>query len=537
MIFSLLNNCLSGKAIDISQFNFCAASGNASTGANHGFTMYFGGGNNCGGGFNFYSGCFKPEIPQIKIWGGCSNGFDPPKFYNNINGTNCDDTLNGTDCDDKIQGLNGNDKLYGYCGDDILDGGRDADKMYGGKGNDIYIVDNTGDVVVENPDEGCDTVKSSISYTLGANVENLTLTGNYDLRGIGNSLNNVIIGNDGNNVLKGDGGDDKLYGKKGNDTLVGGTGADYMYGDGGDDTYYVDDAGDKVVECYKGGTDLVISDITYTLADNVENLTLQGTDDLDGTGNCLDNVIYGNEGKNKLYGLGGKDSLFGGKNDDYLDGGIGIDKLVGGKGDDTYIVDNSSDVVFEYANEGIDTVEATASYILSDNLEILVLKGSKKLNGTGNSGDNLIEGNNAGCTIDGKGGNDFLSGGTGNDTYLFNKGSGLDEIDDAGGTDKVLFGPDVYKSNVAFFKDAAGNLFVDYGVTVYTDLFSADNWDSTGVLEKFQLNDGYKLSNIDVNKVIQDITAYATANSITLTSVADVKGNTDLMNIIVSAWT
>jgi Ca2+-binding RTX toxin-like protein len=111
-----------------------------------------------------------------------------------ITGTSGNDSLTGTEVDDFIRGLAGNDTLTGLGGNDTLDAGTGGDRLIGGTGNDIYIVDGPGDTVVENAGEGVDTVRSSASRTLDANVENLTLTGTAGIYGIGNSLNNVITG-------------------------------------------------------------------------------------------------------------------------------------------------------------------------------------------------------------------------------------------------------------------------------------------------------------------------------------------------------
>jgi Ca2+-binding RTX toxin-like protein len=198
----------------------------------------------------------------------------------------------------------------------VVDGGAGADTLTGGAGNDTYVVDNAGDRVTEAASGGIDLVQSSITHTLAAEVENLTLTGTAAINGTGNALANAITGNSGANVL--DGG-------AGADTLDGGAGADTLNGGADNDTYVVDNAADRVIELAGGGIDLVQSSITYTLAAEVENLTLTGTAAINGTGNALGNVITGNSGSNRLHGGAGNDTLTGGGGRDVLTGGTGAD--------------------------------------------------------------------------------------------------------------------------------------------------------------------------------------------------------------------
>jgi Ca2+-binding RTX toxin-like protein len=329
-----------------------------------------------------------------------------------INGTG--NTLNNV-----LIGNSVNNILNGNAGNDTLDGGAGADTMNGGIGNDNYVVDNSGDVVTEYVNEGTDTVQSSIDYTLGANVENLTMTGTTSGWGTGNDLNNVIIGNSIANNLAGNGG---------NDTLDGGAGVDTMSGGLGNDTYVVDNSGDVVTEYANEGTDTVQSSIDYTLGANVENLTMTGTTSGWGTGNDLNNVIIGNSIANNLAGNGGNDTL---------DGGAGVDTMSGGLGNDTYVVDNSGDVVTEYANEGTDTVQSSIDYTLGANVENLTLTGTSAINGTGNTLNNVIIGNSANNILSGGAGADTMNGGIGNDIYIVdNSGDIINEGSNAG-TDQV----------------------------------------------------------------------------------------------------
>lgn len=157
-----------------------------------------------------------------------------------------DDLLYGGEGNDSLEGGTGNDVVSGGSGNDRLDGGVGADLLAGGNGNDIYIVDNIGDVVVELPAAGLDTVQSSITYALTTNVENLVLTGAAAINGTGNELNNVLTGNQGNNILRGgaghdslnsNAGNDILLGDVGNDQLIGGTGRDVLTGGAGNDRF------------------------------------------------------------------------------------------------------------------------------------------------------------------------------------------------------------------------------------------------------------------------------------------------------------
>ncbi|WP_281069176.1 M10 family metallopeptidase C-terminal domain-containing protein [Rhizobium sp. CIAT894] len=303
-------------------------------------------------------------------------------------------TGTGNGLDNILKGGVGADKLVGAGGNDTLIGGAGSDTMSGGTGDDIYVVDIATDLVIENASEGTDTVQTALaSYTLGANVENLTYTGSASFTGIGNALANTITGG------------------VGNDTLNGGAGADTLIGGAGNDTYIVDDAGDSVTEAAAAGTDTVRTNLaSYTLAANVENLTFAGTGAFAGTGNNLANVITGGAAIDTLSGGGGNDTL---------DGGAGADTLIGGAGDDTYIVDNGGDSVAENTDAGSDTVRtALTSYTLGANVENLSYSGTVAFTGTGNDLANTITGGAGNDLLDGGAGNDTLIGGAGNDTYI-----------------------------------------------------------------------------------------------------------------------
>ena len=211
--------------------------------------------------------------------------------------------------------------------------------MVGGQGDDTYQVDTALDTLIEQAGGGVDQVFSTVSLTLGANLENLTLSGPAAVSAIGNSLGNILVGNAEVNVLMGNDGSDTLQGEDGNDMLNGGTGADSMEGGAGADAYNVDNVGDVILELAGDGTDEVRSSISYTLGANVENLVLLGSATIGGTGNELANAMTGNGAANQLAGLAGRDTLSGGDGDDTLAGGAEADRLTGGQGADMFLFD------------------------------------------------------------------------------------------------------------------------------------------------------------------------------------------------------
>ncbi|MGA0608934.1 calcium-binding protein [Caldimonas sp. KR1-144] len=328
---------------------------------------------------------------------------------NAINGTANPDTLTGTASADWLQGQAGADTLEGGDGHDRLDGGTGDDTLRGGAGDDVYEVDAAADTITENASEGTDTVRSSASWTLGANVENLVLTGTAAIAATGNALANRLTGNDAANRLDG------------------GQGADVMTGRGGDDVYVVDDAGDTVVELAGGGIDSVESSVSHALADQVENLLFTGTAAINGTGNSLANLLTGNSANNTLTGGAGNDTL---------DGQAGADTMIGGTGDDWYVIDASADVVTEAAGEGRDGVRSTVSLTLAANVEDALLLGSQNLMVNGNALDNHLVGNGVANTLYGFAGNDTLDGGAGIDSHYGGAGDDTYVVEVSG--DKVF---------------------------------------------------------------------------------------------------
>ena len=311
----------------------------------------------------------------------------------------------------------GDDTLTGTSGDDRLDGLQGADTLSGGLGNDTYVVDNIGDIIVENAGEGTDTVESSVNHTLFANVENLTLTGTAAINGTGNELDNVLIGNSAAN---------QLFGLSGNDIIEGGGGADLLAGAARRRHLRLSQR-----QRFLGVGDRQHRQLRYRRRQDrpapgrgdrreldgqrhdqhrhrmtpTGNLTIS----VDGTVAMSDFLLSGGGGN------GGNDVVTGTSSNDRLDGGPGADTMSGGLGNDTYVVENVGDTVVENAGAGTDTVESSISYTLGANVENLTLTGAGAINGTGNALNNVLTGNSAANALAGAAGNDVLEGGGGAD--------------------------------------------------------------------------------------------------------------------------
>jgi Ca2+-binding RTX toxin-like protein len=360
---------------------------------------------------------------------------------------------------------------------------------------------------------GTTAVACSASLIMGANLVGLTLLGTENLSGTGNTLANVIEGNKGANLIDGGAGADTLTGGAGNDTFIikagqangdvigdftgnGSAAGDSIKFDGFSSAAVLTNTSGNSWQIVDGGkTEIFTINGAVNAADysfiNVgapppppppppdpgSNDTLAGTnaaEALDGAG-----------GNDQLSGLGGNDTLTGGDGNDTLDGGTGNDNMAGGLGDDRYLVDSASDTIAEAAGAGSDTVQSTLSYVLSTNLEALVLLGSASINGTGNADANSLTGNAGDNILDGKTGADTMTGGAGNDTYLVDSLGDQVTEGSGGGTDEIrstiaLTTQTAFVENYTFLGSTAVNFTGNSGANRITGTAAADTLNGNG---------------------------------------------------------
>lgn len=344
---------------------------------------------------------------------------------NSINGTAAAETITGTDQADLIDGKGG------------------ADTLIGGAGDDTYVVSVAGTIVTEALGGGIDTVLSSVSFALGSNTENLTLTGTGNTNATGNDGANIITGNAGNNVITGELGSDVLTGGGGNDTFVVNKGdgsdiiTDFSAGAGTGDVvklngFWFNSFADVKSVMTEVGNDVYLKlDGQETLVFRNHHIADFAADDFQlpssppVSASPVHWIIETTPGES-LYGTPSNEQL------------QGTGRLAAGDGDDTYVIGSSSSVVIENLNAGVDTIVSwMSSYTLGANVENLTMMQA----GTGNGNElvNRIVGSSGNDVINGKGGNDWLTGNGGKDTFVFDKpGTGVVTITDFNAADDKI---------------------------------------------------------------------------------------------------
>ena len=341
-----------------------------------------------------------------------------------LNGGIGTDTLNGGDGNDTLNGGDDNDTLVGGIGADTLNGGAGADNMSGGADNDIYIVDDAGDVVNETGGTGVDRVDASISYTLATGVENLNLTGAAAINGTGNAGANVINGNGANNQLFGGGDNDTIDGGNGNDLIDGGAGNDTLSGGTGNDTdNLIGGAGNDTINllAVDGGNDVVIYNAAGFGADTLTNF-----DAIGGTATTQDRI--------DLSALGITAANLATRV---------IESTVGG---------NTLLTVRDASLATIGTIQING--VTNANIDVtdyILATGAGPIGGATN-GNNTLNGTAGNDTIIGLQGNDTINAAAGDDTIIWNANAtgatdGRDVVD--GGTEGGVGDTFVINGNAA----------------------------------------------------------------------------------------
>ena len=386
-----------------------------------------------------------------------------------LTGSAFDDTLSGTGIAEALYGGAGADRLDGRGGDDLLQGGAGADVLVGGDGVDTVDYSGNATAVSINLQTGASSggdaegdrfdgverfIGTGFADTLigdggdqilvgGAGGDRIDGAGGFDTLvysgsaaavkvnlatgavsggdAQGDSISGIeaVVGSGFADTLTGDAGANRIEGGGGSDTIDGGAGADLMIGGAGDDSYVVDNAGDQVIEALGGGTDIVRTSLAMlTLAEGVEDLSYTGSSALAGTGNALDNSLYGKALGDALYGLDGDDKLVGGAGADLLDGGAGRDQAdytkstaitvnlatnvnQGGEAEGDRLFNIETVIGSNYA----DSITGSDNVLVGDMLY-------------GRGGDDVLVGGAGDDQLDGGSGNDVLRGGTGNDLYV-----------------------------------------------------------------------------------------------------------------------
>jgi trimeric autotransporter adhesin len=352
---------------------------------------------------------------------------------------------------------------------DTLTSNTGVDTLTGGTGNDTFILNNAADVVQDTTTTSSNTVKAGFSYTLPTNINSLVLTGSGNLTGVANA---------------------------GADTLTSNTGTDTLTGGAGNDTFIINATADVIQDTSTTATNSAQSSVNYTLATNVNSLTLTGTAALVGTAN------------------GGTDTLT---------SNTGVDTLVGGSGNDTFVINNASDVIQDTSTTASNTAKSAVSYSLATNVNALTLTGSGNLVGTANSGNDALTGNSGTDTLKGGAGIDTLTAGTGIDTLIGGTGNTTFVINSASDVvqDTSASASNTLRSSVTYVLPTDVNALVLTGTSALKGTANGGNdtlTSNTGLdtLVGGAGNDTFVVSN--ASDIVQDTSG--TATNIILSTVA-----------------
>ena len=388
-----------------------------------------------------------------------------------LDGRGGNDTIGGSNFADAISGGDGNDQLNGFAGDDSFNGGSGNDTIFAGDGNDYVDGFDNDDVI--HGDAGNDRLEGwAGADTLYGGAGNDLLSGLDGFAGIAS-----------NDRLEGGEGDDNFLASSG-DTIVGGTGRDILAIDASQDNRAL------IIDFNSASQISGIEGLYYLLGSNFDDVIILGdtpviapstvsnwfwnTNGFTGIrGGGGNDRIVGSSSDDELFGDGGADELVGGLGNDRLQGGGG-DRMYGGLGNDWYQVFDTTDTIFENANEGIDSVEAHVGYYLFENVENLTLNVfSGNIFGVGNSSDNVITGNGGDNLLIGGGGRDTLDGGADGTNSLFGEagddvlrgGTGIDYLVGGAGNDQLDGG---LHADALYGED--GNDYLDGGLSFDTDI-------------------------------------------------------------------
>jgi VCBS repeat-containing protein len=282
-------------------------------------------------------------------------------------------------------------------------------------GSFSYVADNAE--ALAGGQSGSDVFTYTVSDGRGG-TDTATLTISVSGTNAGTTGDDHLQGTDVAEAFSGGLGNDFIDALGGDDFLDGGPGFDFLMGGSGNDIYALGNENDSVVDV--SGIDTITSTISRSLVGYgaIENLTLLGIGNMNGSGNALNNALTGNAGANVLSADAGDDILDAGDGDDTLNGGAGLDILIGGTGNDTYVLGNENDSVADVS--GMDTITSTVSRSLASyaGIENLTLLGTDNINATGNALANMLTGNAGASVLNGGAGADNMRGMAGNDTYV-----------------------------------------------------------------------------------------------------------------------